>query len=178
MRFILCWLLLVGLVGVSGSLHAEADVELEAVDIEKTTEILEEQGLDSPMIYPRSDERSSTSQRRPDFGAQSRWSSTDFIIIFVLLVGAGALALYLRQRGVPWKAFGQKADSVDRKLELVEMKNLGGKQFLVVARYEQKRFLLGVYPGRVDFLCWLSGEDRDAPPPDLAGISSQKEEES
>lgn len=183
MRFILCWLLLGGLAGVHGEVWAGLDNEVNPEPDPAAVEVLEvepEAGEEdeSVTIFPRSDERSQTAQRSTGLGSgRGRGNSTDFIIIFLLLVAAGGLALYIRQRGVPWKALGQKPDSVDRKLELVEMKNLGSKQFLVVARYEQKRFLLGVYPGRVDFLCWLSGEDRDAPPPDLAGISPARKED-
>lgn len=58
-------------------------------------------------------------------------------------------------------AFGWKAGAVSRRLNIEESKMLGYKQHLVVAEYEGRKFLLGVCPGRIDFLCRLdeSGED-------------------
>jgi flagellar protein FliO/FliZ len=42
-----------------------------------------------------------------------------------------------------------------RALSIAETKSLGNRQYLVVASYEGKRFLLGVCPGRIDMLTSL-----------------------
>ncbi len=42
-----------------------------------------------------------------------------------------------------------------RKLTLSETRSLGNRQFLVVATYDDKKFLLGVCPGRIDLIAPL-----------------------
>jgi len=43
------------------------------------------------------------------------------------------------------------------QLAITETRSLGNRQYLVVASYEDKKFLLGVCPGRIDFLAPLHG---------------------
>ena len=74
------------------------------------------------------------------------------------IVGAIALAaaggwMLLRGRKLPFA--GREA----RKLAIDETRSLGSRQYLVVASYEGKKFLLGVCPGRIDMLTSL-----DSPP--------------
>jgi len=67
------------------------------------------------------------------------------IMLFALLVG---VFLYVRRYGFTrLKKAGE--------LEILETRPLGGRQFLVVGRYGQEKFLLGVCPGRIDYLCAL-----------------------
>jgi flagellar protein FliO/FliZ len=40
---------------------------------------------------------------------------------------------------------------------------LGNRQFLVVAEYEQRKMLIGVCPGRIEYLCTLSGVEPEFP---------------
>ena len=42
-----------------------------------------------------------------------------------------------------------------RQLTISETRSLGSRQYLVVASYEDKKFLLGVCPGRIDLLAPL-----------------------
>lgn len=42
-----------------------------------------------------------------------------------------------------------------RQLALSETRSLGNRQYLVVATYEDKKFLLGVCPGRIDLIAPL-----------------------
>ena len=58
-------------------------------------------------------------------------------------------------------AFGWNAGAVSRRLNIEESKMLGYKQHLVVAEYEGRKFLLGVCPGRIDFLCRLDDGNED-----------------
>ena len=46
------------------------------------------------------------------------------------------------------------------KLKILESKSLGNRQFLLVISYESEKFLLGVYPNGMRFLCKL-GADKD-----------------
>jgi len=52
---------------------------------------------------------------------------------------------------------GRRAAPVGRAAQLVisETRGLGNRQYLVVASYENKKFLLGVCPGRIDLLAPL-----------------------
>jgi flagellar protein FliO/FliZ len=43
-----------------------------------------------------------------------------------------------------------------RQLVIEETRSLGSRQFLVVATYQDKKFLLGVCPGRIDLLAPLN----------------------
>jgi flagellar protein FliO/FliZ len=53
--------------------------------------------------------------------------------------------VYRNRRGVP-TARDMRALAID------ETRSLGNKQYLVVASYEGKKFLIGVCPGRIDML--------------------------
>jgi flagellar protein FliO/FliZ len=73
-----------------------------------------------------------------------------FLLIVALLLGG----LYFTRSGIsllPRKARG------DRKLVISETRSLGNRQFLIVAEYEGRKMLLGVCPGRIDYLSTLAG---------------------
>jgi flagellar protein FliO/FliZ len=53
----------------------------------------------------------------------------------------------------------------DRKLAIAETRPLGNRQYLVVADYEGRKFLLGVCPGRIDLLAPLGPGEGGASPP-------------
>jgi flagellar protein FliO/FliZ len=75
-------------------------------------------------------------------------------VYFILIVALLAAGLYLTRSGfnfIPRKARG------DRKLVISETRTLGNRQFLIVAEYENRKMLLGVCPGRIDYLATLSG---------------------
>lgn len=75
------------------------------------------------------------------------------IVLLVLLMGIAAGLFWLSKRnGLPMRGRGQG------NLQIREMKALGGRQFLVVGEYGKERFLLGVCPGRIDYLCSLVEE--------------------
>jgi flagellar protein FliO/FliZ len=66
------------------------------------------------------------------------------------LAGAGGWLLW-RGRGGSLKQFNR----VPRQLAVEETRSLGNRQFLVVASYQDKKFLIGVCPGRIDLLSAL-----------------------
>jgi flagellar protein FliO/FliZ len=75
----------------------------------------------------------------------------------VLLAGAGAWLLWRgRGRGLP--SFGRG----EKQLNVEETRSLGGRQFLVVASYRDQKFLLGVCPGRIEYLAPLDGSHSPA----------------
>ncbi len=73
------------------------------------------------------------------------------IALVVMLAGAGGWMLW-RQRIQP------AGTRTVRHLQIEETRSLGGRQFLVVASYREKKFLLGVCQGRIDLLSPLDGE--------------------
>jgi len=78
---------------------------------------------------------------------------TEQLLIYFLILLAILLGGYLFKRyGLE---FLQGRSQGDRKLKIEEMRMLGNRQFLVVASYEQTKVLLGVSPGRIDYLCRL-----------------------
>jgi flagellar biogenesis protein FliO len=82
------------------------------------------------------------------------------LVYLCLLGGLLAMALILQRKGLPF--FG-KTGAATRKLQISESRALAGRQFLIVAEYENKKVLIGVSPGRIDYLCNLSStpeEDR------------------
>ena len=60
-----------------------------------------------------------------------------------------------------WLLWRQRRSTVTgrelRSLAIDETRSLGNRQFLVVASYEGRKFLLGVCPGRIDMLTPLDG---------------------
>jgi len=75
------------------------------------------------------------------------------LLIYFLILLAILLGGYLFKRyGLE---FLQGRTQAARKLKIEETRMLGNRQFLVVASYEHTRVLLGVSPGRIDYLCRL-----------------------
>lgn len=90
-----------------------------------------------------------------------------YLTAFAVLAGGG---WYLIKRGKLPRPFS-KAEG--NKLRVLETRLLGNRQFLVVAEYEDAKMLLGVCPGRIDYLTPLAGhplagEAETEPEPDIA----------
>jgi len=83
-------------------------------------------------------------------GAPGSVSLTTSLLVILVGIGAGWL-LWRRLRSVNRTTGGA------RQLAIAETRSLGNRQFLVVATYGEKKFLLGVCPGRVDLLAPLDG---------------------
>ena len=62
-----------------------------------------------------------------------------------------------------WKQKQSSAGSAGtaRKLAIAETRSLGNRQYLVVADYDGRKFLLGVCPGRIEMLTPLGEGDDD-----------------
>jgi flagellar biogenesis protein FliO len=69
-----------------------------------------------------------------------------------LLAAAAGAAIYLIKFGIP---LHRNRSKEERKLQVLEMRPLGNRQFLIVVGYEDTRMLLGVTPGKIDYLCPL-----------------------
>lgn len=70
------------------------------------------------------------------------------IMLILMVMGLGAVYLYIRRFGTIRRGF-------DGKLEVLETRPLGGRQYLMVGKYGRDTFLLGICPGRIDYLCRL-----------------------
>ena len=79
-------------------------------------------------------------------------------VYFFLLLGILAAGLFFFRNG--FGCLRPKRPAI-RKLEISETRMLGNRQFLVVAEYEGKRMLIGVCPGRIDYLCNLGEAEPD-----------------
>lgn len=81
--------------------------------------------------------------------------------VWGVLAFAGVLAgggFYLLRRG---NLRGGQAAHVRQRLAIEETKALGNKQYLAVAAYGERKYLIAVCPGRIDLLTKL---DDDAAP--------------
>ena len=82
------------------------------------------------------------------------------ILGYLLILGAMAVAAwYLFKRGVFRKPFSNK----EGKLNIAESRMLGNRQYIMVVEYEDNKILLGVGPGKIDYLTSLQGYRNDFP---------------
>ena len=80
------------------------------------------------------------------------------VVYFLLILAVLAAGLYLTRFGFASRIGKGRGD---RKLVISETRTLGNRQFLVVAEYEGRKMLLGVCPGRIDYLSTLAGAGDD-----------------
>jgi len=83
---------------------------------------------------------------------RSAGSNATLLLLALVAAGAGGWLLW-RQRRSPHGLNGREV----RKLAIAESRSLGNRQYLVVADYDGRKFLLGVCPGRIDLLSPLDG---------------------
>jgi flagellar protein FliO/FliZ len=110
------------------------------------------------IIYPRN------SQDRPPAAPAVKSSSVGNMLILLValaLTAAGVWVLIQRRQAGPLAARGQ------RRLQIEETRPLGGRQYLVVANYDGKKYLLGITPGRINLLTPLHSVDTPAVPPEI-----------
>lgn len=89
---------------------------------------------------------------KADAPAKTAGASLTSMSLFLglALAGAGGWMVWRNRRGTP-------VSRDLRALAIDETRSLGNRQYLVVASYEGKKFLLGVCPGRIDMLTPLDG---------------------
>jgi flagellar protein FliO/FliZ len=102
------------------------------------------------IIYPKAAANSSSSAAVN--GKAGETSHAYVVMVAFLLAGAGAWVLIQRRKGAPIVARGS------RKLNVEETRPLGNRQYLVVANYEGRKFLLGVTTGQIQLLANLDGD--------------------
>jgi len=113
----------------------------------------EDKPKDAAVIYPRQ-------AAGADATTPTRTSDSNYLLI-VLAAGAAVAGGWMlwRQRRTP----GGVAGRHQTKLAIAESRSLGNRQYLVVADYDGKKFLLGVCPGSITMLTPLEEEDEDDP---------------
>ena len=77
--------------------------------------------------------------------------------------------MYFMKFGLP---LTRKGAALDRKLQILETRPLGNRQYLLVVGYEDSRMLLGVTPGKIDYLCPL---DSSSAPADFGAMMGSVE---
>jgi len=87
----------------------------------------------------------------PPYGSAGMLQILVYFLLIAALLGAG---FYFTRSG-----FGVLAGKAkgERKLVISETRSLGNRQFLIVAEYENRKMLLGVCPGKIDYLSTLAG---------------------
>jgi flagellar protein FliO/FliZ len=105
------------------------------------------------VIYPRAPAPVEAPANRSDSGLNP--------VLLALALGAAGAGGWLlwRQRRAAAGAAGRDA----RKLAIAESRPLGNRQYLVVANYDGRKFLLGVCPGRIDLLSPLDDPPASKP---------------
>lgn len=91
-----------------------------------------------------------TGRAEPPAQAVGASLGSSTLVIGAALAAVGGWMVWRNRRGTP---IGRDT----RALAVEETRSLGNRQFLVVASYEGKKFLLGVCPGRIEMLSPLSG---------------------
>lgn len=94
------------------------------------------------VIYP-----GATAQSAPSTPGLAGGSTLSIVAILLLLAAGGWILWRCRGKVLPGRDTPQ--------LAIAETRSLGNRQYLVVASYEGRKFLLGVCPGRIDLLAPL-----------------------
>jgi flagellar protein FliO/FliZ len=101
----------------------------------------DEKAKDATVIYPHGP----ASKAEASSAAPSSMYGSGVLVVALLLAGVGGW-LFWRGRAAPAGTMNA------RKLAIAETKSLGNRQYLVVAAYEDKKFLLSVCPGKIELL--------------------------
>lgn len=103
------------------------------------------------IIYPKN----TATSDRPATAPESDGSRSLILVVALLLAAGGAWLMLQKRKACP-------AGGRGRKLQIDETRPLGNRQYLVVADYDGKKFLLGVAPGRIQMLTPLETKTADA----------------
>ena len=82
------------------------------------------------------------------------------LVGYAVVIGAlGVTAWFLLKSGFMRKSF-KKGDG---KLKIAETRMLGNRQFISVVEYENQKILIGVGPGKIDYLTTLQNDSAAFP---------------
>jgi flagellar protein FliO/FliZ len=99
---------------------------------------------DNKVIFPAANGASSSASTAPGSGGLGNVT----LIVGLVLAAAGGWFVW---RG----RFATPLGKAHQQLAVSETRSLGNRQYLVVASYQDKKFLLGVCPGRIEMLAPL-----------------------
>ncbi len=77
-----------------------------------------------------------------------------YVVALLILLGAGLAVLFKKGHFGGGGIVGKAA----KKLQIEESKAVGQRQYLLVVGYDGRKMLLGVCPGRIDYLCPLDSD--------------------
>jgi len=115
-----------------------------------------------PAVSTASDERiiypgAASGTQAPALSSGSGTRGLTTMLGVALLAGVGGWLVWKKRQELP-----ARRDA--RLLAVDETRPLGNRQYLVVASYDGRKFLLGVCPGRIDLLSPLDEAARREPP--------------
>ncbi len=90
-------------------------------------------------------------------GASSIGMFVTILGYVIILGGLGVVLWFLVKRGVIRQPFAKG----EGKLRIAETRMLGNRQFIMVVEYEDQKILLGVGPGKIDYLTNLQSHGVD-----------------
>ncbi len=131
---------------------------------------------DPQLVYPNSspqeEEKEGQGELYKDLmseGGSGVGMAVTILGYLIIIGGLCVAAWYLFKRGVIRKPFS----SSEGKLKVAESRMLGNRQYIMVVEYEDKKILLGVGPGKIDYLTSLDGYRSDFPKiePELERVS-------
>jgi flagellar protein FliO/FliZ len=122
---------------------------------------------DQPDPSPTPATKAVTRPPAPDIDSLGRMLG--YLTLFAALAGG---AVYFLKFGLP---LARKGATAERRLNILETRPLGNRQYLLVVSYDDTRMLLGVTPGKIDYLCPL---DSSSTPADFGKIMASAESKS
>lgn len=151
------------------TLHATGEPEPAPVSRAGYTSNVPSNPSDSPDPKPSPSPAATPPTRPPTPDIDSLGRMLGYLTLFAALAGG---AVYFLKFGLP---LVRKGAAADRRLHILETRPLGNRQYLLVVAYDDTRMLLGVTPGKIDYLCPL---DSSSPPPDFGKIMASAESKS
>ncbi|MBL9205570.1 MAG: flagellar biosynthetic protein FliO [Opitutaceae bacterium] len=105
------------------------------------------------MIYPQGSLERPVQTEEKEKGSGQSWT---LLVAALLLAGTG-IWIVLKRRGPG----GLLPTRAERKIVIEESRSLGNRQYLVVAGYEDRKFLIGVTQGQIQLLARLDESQED-----------------
>jgi flagellar protein FliO/FliZ len=113
------------------------------------------------VIYPKGSPEPETDA--PRAASRSSGTGSTWLAVAMLIALAGGWLVIKRRAAGGAGLLGNRSN---HKLQIDETRSLGNRQYLVVASYEGRKFLLGVTTGQIQMLTPL--DDKTPEPPEAA----------
>ncbi|EDY82773.1 hypothetical protein VDG1235_2396 [Verrucomicrobiia bacterium DG1235] len=114
----------------------------------------------SRTVVEDSEEKSSDAMQGLFSGEATSSGALITFVGYAVIIGALAVVVwYLFKRGLIRKPFAKG----EGKLKVAETRMLGNRQFISVIEYEDQKILIGVGPGKIDYLTTLRSYSNEFP---------------